>query len=364
MNTMNTMTTTTNTRAGFRTRISDFTAPDLDILHRRLEDRRNRTRCHTVTLADLNVMADVTSEPHTLVVNGAIPQSEPTHWAFSQLCSQLQIPAAYIRTLPPHLAVQNIQHAFDGVCDRKVGALFTNRSVGSPMMRALTGPSYGRIYDSEVVRSVREVVEQTKVFTPIAKRGLTSSDRDVYMFMADMTRRIDVGTRAQLHRGFIVTNSEVGSKAFTLTTFLFNSVCSNGLIMGMQGVDKIMIRHTSGGPDKFASIEVGRVLTEFAEASESLTAEPIRRAMEYRLPEVDPATPYAKTLVRMALSAGAKFSMEEMKTAIELARTEEGQCATLWDLMQGITASARDLVHSDTAADLQSKAGRLISLAA
>ena len=115
-------------------------------------------------------------------------------------------------------------------------------------LRALLGPEYGRIFDHDVVAVVREVNEDGRwhipaasyqVADPLRATTLYASDRDIFLFLVDEANPVNVtvgGTTRQLFRGFMLWNSEVGSKRLGLLTILYDFVCDNRLVHGARGV--------------------------------------------------------------------------------------------------------------------------------
>ena len=143
--------------------------------------------------------------------------------------------------------------------------------------------------------------------------GLYASDHDVFAFLVDGGSVVEepegFGHRpSQLHRGFFVRNSETGAGLFELCFFLFRVVCGNHIIWDAENVMRFRIRHNRLAPEHF----------DRAEATD----------------------------------------------AIELAEREEGDGRTLWQVVQGLTARARDMIHVDARVDLEKRAGRLLKLAA
>jgi len=349
----------------FRTRKSDIKFDSLDSLYERVHSRRMVSRAIDIDINRTRAeVIDVDGESE-LVINSSIDPVMPTHWSFGQMATRVGAPANYLRELSPELVRDNLNYGLERLAGNDLGAKFMVIDEGNDhgRLQAVTSPTYGRIWDAEVVSAVRRIADASP-FTPVGK-GLTASDRDVYMFLADMTRPISVHNRANLFRGVVVYNSEVGSKAFAMMTFLFNSVCSNGLIMGMQGVDKLLIRHTSGGPSRFDTEAIGH-LRNYIEASPAPIEDAVKGASGYRLP--DPVTKdgvqveYWRTLHDWVTKKGMRFTKMEIRDAERFAIAEEGQCASLWDLVQGLTASARALEWADARADLQARAGKLMNL--
>jgi len=184
--------------------------------------------------------------------------------------------------------------------------------------------------------------------------GLYASDRDVFMFLIDGGSLLDAGPRAQLNRGFFVWNSEVGARTFGLMTFLFNVVCGNNIVWGAQDVNKVVIRHTSGGPARFDRDAVPALL-EYVNASAKPLEDSVRKAQALVIgSDQEQVTAY--------LLAHGKFSRSEIKSAIDFAKAEEGDCRTLWQLVQGFTAYARGFDYVDSRIDLETRAGKLLNV--
>lgn len=190
--------------------------------------------------------------------------------------------------------------------------------------------------------------------------GLYASDRDVFMFMIDGGSFLDAGPRAQLHRGFICWNSEVGARTFGLMTFLHNGVCGNHIIWGATDVNKVVIRHTEGGPIRFDN-EAAPALLEYCNRSASADMGAIKKAQSQLLPIADKKIT-VEDLVKFT-SKAAKFTRSELSSAIDFAKAEEGECKTVWQLVQGLTAYARGFDFVDARLDLETRAGKILSLA-
>lgn len=356
------------------TRPADQRYETLDELRKAVHNRRMRARTHTVDAKDIRISTTGVAGDNSLLVNGKLSKAAPSNWAFGQLAGIVGAPAGYLRNLPAPLAAECLQHGLNK-CEREEHKLMTlapeDSTDGILGLQAVTSTSYGRIWDADVVDSVTRIVERTngKFFNPktyteqgIKGSGLYASDRDVFVFMIDGGSVLDAGPRAQLNRGFIVWNSEVGSKTFGLMTFLFNTVCLNHIIWGAQNVNKLVIRHTAGGPYRFDS-EAAPMLNEYAEASAQPMIDTVRAAQSYMLPQ--PASKdetLVQTLASWAPITKARFTRGEISSAIDFAKAEEGDCRTLWHLVQGATAYARGFDFIDSRVDLEKRAGSLLSI--
>jgi hypothetical protein len=302
-----------------------------------------------------------------LLINSAISPCEPSHWAFGQLATAIKAPAGYLRTLPLDMVVPLLNHGLKNG-ERESVKFMTVESDDSHergnMLQAVTSTTYGRIWDADAVDCVARIVERTgnKFYNPKdwsgTPGGLYASDHDVFMFMIDGGSMVDAGPRAQLNRGFIVWNSETGARTFGLMTFLFNVVCGNHIIWGAQDVNKLVIRHTSGGPYRFDSL-ASPTLKAYIDASAQPVTDAIQRAQTYMLP-----APSEKDGILEFCGKYGKFTRSEVQSAVQFAKSEEGDCRTLWHLVQGLTAYARGFEYIDARVDLEKRAGKLLDIVA
>ncbi len=57
------------------------------------------------------------------------------------------------------------------------------------------------------------------------------------------------------------------------------------------------------------------------------------------------------------------FRRAQVRDAVQFARAEEGRCESLWDIINGFTASARSIEFADARIELEAQAGKLMALA-
>ncbi len=258
----------------------------------------------------------------------------PTNWSFNQLSAYAKAPASYLRSLPAELACINLQYGLEMNASRD-DALVLAQSNGNNVLRAMTSPSYGRIWDSEVVTAVQKANVDGRWQVPAAsyattnpKRATTlyASDRDVFIFLVDPKNPVEVG-KESLFRGFYVWNSEVGSATFGLTTFLYRYVCDNRIIWGAQDVKELRIKHTGGAPERFA-YEGQKYLKRYAEESTVQAVEGIKRAQNTDVP-------LKKEQKMEDWLAARGFTRSQAKASVETAQAEEGQARSVWEIKAG-----------------------------
>jgi len=348
------------------TRPQDERFQTLAQLREAVQCRRLRSRSMDVDVKNVKVGLNPDG---LLTVNGTITPSEPTHWSFAQLAQQAKAPAGYLRSLPKPLVVDCLNHGITMASNASVKFMTVERENGINTLQAVTSPTYGRIWDADVVDAVQRIVDNSggRFSNPLAyakggceieRAGLYASDRDVFIFMIDGGSRLEVNDRAKLHRGFITWNSETGSKTFGLMTFLFNEVCGNHIIWGARDVNKLLIRHTSNGPWRFDADAIP-ALNAYCEAGDFAEIAVIKRASENILLPNGTRDELSEWLNRQG-----KFTKSEVTGCYDFAKAEEGDCKTLWHVVQGLTAYARGYDYVDARVDLEKRAGKLLELIA
>jgi hypothetical protein len=296
-----------------------------------------------------------------------------THWSFGQLATLAGAPAGYMRTLAAPIAADCLNYGLKFNRDvAEVGVLWQrgNAAAGElkPTVRAATGPNYGRIWNAEIAdmlvdrfgdgvnghwRVPGEFGQRVEVSK--ANTTLFASDRDMFVFLADEDRRIEVpnrrnGQSGSLARGFFVWNSEVGSKSIGAAFFLFDYVCCNRIVWGAENFKEIRLRHTSGAPDRWLE-NVVPVLEDYSAASAAPVMAAIEDARKRRV-EVDVAD----------FLANRFGSQKVAQTIMATHEAEEGRpIQTQWDVVTGATAYARTITNQDARVEVERTAGKLLA---
>jgi hypothetical protein len=292
----------------------------------------------------------------------------PTHWAFGQAANLVGAPGAYLRDLPAPLAADCLNFGFQVERDAQdVGVLLTKN--GTAELRAMTGPRYGRIWNSDVVAALMHrfgdgATGEWRVpglygkLVEVDRQNTTlfASDRDLFVFLADEQNRIELpnrrdGVTGALARGFFITNSEVGAGALRVKTFLFDYVCANRIVWGAQELDEISIRHTASAPDRFLD-EVAPALMAYAQSSAASVSTVLRAAQSSKIDKVD-----AFLASRFGPRTAARIQHAHV--------LDEGRpIETVWDAVTGATAYARSIQWTAERVDFETKAGDMLQLVA
>ena len=314
-----------------------------------------------------------------LTIEGSNGYIDPTHYSFGQLASLVSAPASYLRKLPAPLAADALNYGMQFHREvQEIGVLRTREQVETPdgdignhvELRAATGPNYGRVWNNDIIGMLMNkfgdgrtgdfrVPGEFGQDVPITKDNTTlyASDRDMFVFLADEHNRIEMSDRrdgkpGSLVRGFFVWNSEVGSQSLGAAFFLFDFVCMNRIVWGVQEFKEIRLRHSSGAPDRWME-NIVPVLKEYSNASAAPVEETIQIAQQKRVD--DDLHKFLKD---------RKFTKAEINGAQEAHLREEGRpIESLWDAVTGVTAYAKSIKNQDDRVGVERKGGSLLDLA-
>ena len=289
------------------------------------------------------------------------------NWSFNQLTSLVKAPASYLKRQPPEMAAMNLQWDIANA-DRADMRLLQTETTHGPEMRAINSSTYGRVWDEQVVRLVLENVDLDQWKVPHASYAtrnpklastLYASDRDVFMFLVNEDTPVELpgnGGRDVMFRGFIIGNSEVGSRSLFLKQFLYRTVCDNRIIWGVKNQTEARIVHSSGAPQRFKR-ELRPALNRFLTEGTGETVKVIDAARNFQVGKT-------QNEVQKFLNKQTGFTKVLTKAAMERAEQEETENPfSLWSLIQGVTSVAKDSKHSDKRLTLEQTGSNLMKLA-
>ena len=331
----------------------------------------NYQRQHSAQKTVANRKISVAPENGTVRIYGPNGTGyEPTHWAFGQLAERVGAPARYLRSLAPELIADNLNYGLRFSREiEDLGVLLRREDVRNDLA-AVTGPSYGRIWNTELADTLvdkfgdgltghwRQPGEFGKK-VEITKKNCTlyASDHDMFVFLADEDRRIEVpdrraGEPGSFARGFFVGNSEVGAATCFADFFLFDYACCNRIVWGARDVVSVRIRHTAGAPSRWIE-QVLPALDSYSKASAAPIIEAIAEAKRQKIQD---------DLDSFLAARFTKNLVEPIKAAFEA--DENRPIETRWDVVTGATAYARTIEHQDYRVKIERTAGDLLRIAA
>lgn len=363
------MNTLTQASRQWANRPSEQRFTSLNELNTHMALARRRSRSTVVSNRNLNVVPSGDLITELSVAGPTDNPAYPTHWAFGQLCNRVGAPASFMRTLPTPLVadVLNYQLKFKGDPE-DMGILLSRTEDDKVALRAATGPKYGRIFNAEITDKLCTMFGDgvtgdwrvpgefgRDVTVTKANTTIYGSDRDMFVFLADEHNRIDIpdrrdGQSGSMARGFFVWNSEVGAATLGAAFFLFDYVCGNRIVWGVQGFTEKRIRHTVSAPDRWLET-IQPILIEYSNASTAPIVDTIRNAQAYRLDDVKDFLAKRFTPA-LATNISAAYEQDEGKP-IE----------TLYDVVTGLTAHARTVPYQAERVVLETQAGNILELA-
>jgi len=365
------MTTLTQASTQWATRPADERFTSLTELHAHCASVRAASQGKVVPSRQLE------AQPHTDNPRGGLQVAGPngapvnlTHWSFGQLAQRAGAPAGYLRELPAALAADNLNYGLHYARDAEDLGVLLYRNGGPAELRAVTGPNYGRVWNSTITRSLAErfgdgltgdfrvpgefghAVNATKENTT-----LYASDRDMFVFLADETNRVEIknrrnGQAGSLARGFFVWNSETGSTSFGFAGFLFDYVCCNRIVWGVEGFKEVRIRHTASAPNRYLE-DILPAIEAYASSSAVGVEAALAAAQSKKIADVD------------AFLKNRKFTGSQA-TAIKAAHMQDEQrpIESLWDAATAVTAYARGVQFQDERVHFEREGGKILALAA
>jgi len=290
-----------------------------------------------------------------------------THYAFGQLAQLAGAPAGYLRTLPSEMAADCVNYGLHIARDvEDIGVLLHKNGQPEPVVRAATGPNYGRVWNADIVALLVDrfgdgitgpwrVPGEFRRKVEVSKDNTTlyASDRDMFVFLADEERPLTIANRrggqhGTMARGFFLWNSEVGASTLGAAFFLYDEVCKNRIVWDVAELSEIRIRHTVSAPDKWLD-KIVPVLNDFAYSSAAPIVETIERARQTKI---------AGDLDAFLAQRFGRGKVAAIKQAHE---ADEGRpIETVWDVTTAATAYARQIEHQDLRVALERAAGKVL----
>ena len=357
---------------------------------------RNNAVTSTVRYGDLRVEAQG-RDMRLVGKTGA--SSQISHYAFGQLCSRVKSPAKYLRTLPPTLAAQNLNHGLktQREPDDKARMLFHRN--GDMLLRATLTERYERIWNHEIADRLLEVLPEGWRLPParpafsndprarpatkedllnnrssflsvkegdlIAPAGAYASEKDMFLFMVNEDKRINDGTDEGLSRFFMLWNSEVGDKVFGGMAGLYKTVCGNHIVWDAKDVVQFSIRHVGQARAKaFREMKVS--IKKYNDSSASEQEQKILWARDYEI------AGNKKEVIEELLGFARKKRIKgindtSLSQAYDLAERHEDWYGTTpntaWGMVNGLTELSQLTKNADTRTQLDRAAGKVMEIA-
>jgi hypothetical protein len=271
-------------------------------------------------------------------------------WSFSQLCKLAGVGKETVNRLSPDTAAKVLVETLPR--GSKPVQLFTE----GENLRSLHGTSYTRLYDADLVAMLQEFAVD---FEPPQKAfngatGLYSGEQDLFAFLIDPHGWTEIEGEP-FAPGFFIWNSEVGRRSIGIETFWFQAVCQNHLVWDAVEVSEFSRKHTANVYESLRDLRriIEGLVAKRDERKDGF-AKVIAKAMKTRLG--DDADEVQKVLAEHGIPRSAA------RQALEIAE-RQGRF-TIFSLVDALTRLARELKNAGERSDADSRAAKLLELAA
>lgn len=207
------------------------------------EEIQRQTNAREDFLAPTTAMKFTTAADLVLFGDQWTRQWNVSDLAHGQIADRLNIPRAYyerMRTESPSLLAENVNHWFDNTSERRMLRTMDGN------VRAFLSSSYRPLDNDDLACAV--FPEIAKHDLRIESANITEKHLYIKTVFPRLESEVDVGDPVQW--GLVISNSEVGCGALTISPMVFRLVCRNGAIMADRSMKKFHLggRH-DGDPE-------------------------------------------------------------------------------------------------------------------
>lgn len=288
---------------------------------------------------------------HDLTIcNGGGDELKLNDWSFSQLCGMAGVQKSTVNRLSAKTASKVFEETLPR-SEKPLQILATGDQI-----RSVHGVAYTRLWNAELLDVIQEYASD---FSPPQKAvgdvhtGLYCGEQDLFAFLIDPTGWTEIGGEA-FAPGFFAWNSEVGKRSLGIQTFWFQKVCANHLVWDATEVVEFSRKHTAGVRDGLN--EIRRMidsLVKYRDERRDGFAQIMKQAMQEKLGnDADEVTD---------VLSSHKIPRQLTKDALEIARERGG--FTIFALVDALTQLSQKITFAGDRAELDSRIGKLMSLA-
>lgn len=320
----------------------------------------------TAPTVDTTTTASPSGETPNLLIQSPKGIATFTHWSFGQVCRMLGAPASYLRTLPPHLAADDLNWAMHESADHATDArMLLKANGGTPILRACTSETYGRVWDADLaeplLRDLRGFTlppswEKNADGSPVPT-GAFAGDRDSFLIMVDGGSIVNDPSAGSgggsMNRGVLVRNSEVGACSIWIDLIWFRTVCGNLMITGGMYDLRFKRRHVGEQAKRDALRTIYQAAHRWSNQPASTDEAIVKGLIAHEIAQTrDGVIDELRALKMTAQDAAAAYDR-----AVE---TETASPRSYWGIANGITRISQESGYQDQRFELDQIAGAVL----
>ena len=279
--------------------------------------------------------------------------------AHDQIGTKLNIPAKYYDRMlaeAPNLLANNVNEWFRHSPEPRMF-----RTLGGDT-RAFLSDRYNRIENEQIAEVALPVLADLPGINIVS---CEVTDRRLYIHFAVSTIEGEVKKGDIVQAGGIISNSEVGLGAVSVTGFLWRLICLNGMKTGeafrKNHIGRKMEDNEALWADDTRKADDTAILLKVRDMVKAVVDETRFRAMIERLQGFTTAK-ISGDPVRAVEVLAQKVNASEFERGGILRSLIEGNDLSAWGMMNAITAQAHTANSYDRAVELEGMGGSLISL--
>ncbi|MES2459249.1 MAG: DUF932 domain-containing protein [Armatimonadota bacterium] len=278
-----------------------------------------------------------------------------THWATSQMCQRLGIPAAYFRRCSLPLQDAQVNHWLyqAGDDDDAPYDLPGNQSSQKWLLRAkgdqvrgILSDRYSRLNNRDVLDSLMPLVADAAF--EVDWFAVTEESLHLRLFDPRLSREVLPGDRVMA--GLHIGNSEVGKRAITVDALVYRLVCQNGLVRLVKGKSLLHHRHVG--------LSVGDLNAGLGNAIRDALIQSSGFMERLEQSTREPVSDMEGVIATIASDSGLSQKTAEMVTAA-LNAEKASQQEMLFGLVNALTHTAQRLSPDERYA-LETVAGKIL----
>lgn len=285
--------------------------------------------------------------------------------AHGQIAGRLNIPQKYYNRMletAPDLLAANVNRWFAEGNDRRMV-----RTMGGEV-RAILSDRYQRIENEEIAEiAIPALQSQPDMFVESCQ--ITETRLYIKAVFPRVQGEVKVGDVMQ--SGVVISNSEVGAGALSVTPLLYRLVCKNGAIipdarfrayhLGSKLVESdevyaLLSDETRQADDKALLLKVRDVVKSAADSVFfNAQLDKMREAAGQKI-EGDP--------IKAVTILSKKLLLTEVEQGSVLRHLIEGGDISRWGVLNAVTRAAQDVESYDRSTELEMMGGTILNLAA